>query len=296
MINHVIDSVYMICKVFCPKDPLGLVHAVFNSGSNGLVGHVTEQQRYKDWCKQDLVQLCLTEYKKATKSIRKRQVLSWVASTPVKRKWIKQLFGVTNGVISTALRHARTWTPGGNPIRLSLTKTTYRRNARTAYLKEWLDRNTEHDPSGKRKGRCLRLLPRHSAHEIYLIDHARERPHLKPYSRSRFYNHPLQEGLTNTKCCAGMCSICVRYGEMVFIALEQLAIKISGLVKPIFSFDLDEWKKSYRQVRKYFVRGGMFQRNLKISCNNMHWCLTYALSHPDNEAFQHKCDHDHTEV
>ena len=56
--NHVIDAVCMISKVFCPKDPLGLVRAVYNSGLQSLpngAGAVTEQERYKAWSKQDMV-------------------------------------------------------------------------------------------------------------------------------------------------------------------------------------------------------------------------------------------------
>ena len=243
-----------------------------------------------------MVQLCLKEYKKATTNIRRKQVLSWVASTSVKKKWIMELFGVTYGVISTALRHAEQWGPGGELIRLSLKKVKYRRSVRAAYLEKWLQANTEWDPAGKGKGRRLRLLPRHSGYLIYLEDHKREMPGEKPFCRSRFFNHPLQKDISNTKCCAGLCSHCIRFGEMVFSELEQLAIKISKLLKAIVQFDLDKWKKSHRKVKKYFVRGGMFQRSLRESCNNIHCCITFALSNPDDKRFQHKCDHDHTEV
>ena len=106
VLNHVIDAVYMISKTFCPDDPLGLVREVFNRGLPSLpkcAGAVEEQQhKYKAWSEQELVKLCLSEFQKATKSLRRRQVLSWVASTDVKRCWIVKLFGVSYGVIATA--------------------------------------------------------------------------------------------------------------------------------------------------------------------------------------------------
>ena len=298
VVNHVIDAVYMISKAFCPDDPLGLVREVFNRGLPSLpkcAGAVEEQQqKYKVWSEQGLVKLCLSEFQKATKSLRRRQALSWVASTDVKRCWIAKLFGVSYGVIATARRHARKWTPGGQIIRLSLTKAKYRLNARAVYLRKWLDANSVSDPSGKGKCNRKRLVPSHSGHEIYCEDCKRDG--VKPYCRTRFYYHPFQKGITNSKCRAGLCSHCIRYGEITFDNLEELAIKICMLVKPLLEFDVKGWKKSYKKVRKYFVRGGMFQRNLRESCNNIHHCLNFALSHPDDEAFQHKCDHDHTEV
>ena len=297
MVNHILDAIYTIAKVFCPKDPYGLVNAVFDSGSpkSKVSAEVSEHQKYTDWSKQALVQLLLQEHQKA-KSTRRKQILSWVAATPVKRKWIKRLFDVSYRVIRTAQRHALMWSPGGRAIRLSLNKTTYHASARTAYLKRWLEANVECDPAGKNKGRRLRFLRRHSGHKLYLVDHERDVPELKPYSRSHFYQHPLQAGIQDTKCCGGLCTICTRWGVMIFIALEQLAIEITMLLKSIIEFDLVTWKQSFKRVQNHFVRGGMFQRNLKKSCNNVHCCLSFALSHPTDACYQHKCDHDHTEV
>ena len=295
--NHIIDAVYMMAKSFCPEDPHELVREVCNRGLLSLpkcAGAVKDQQEYKAWCEEGMVKLCLTEYKKATKNIRRRQVLSWVASTDVKKKWIKQLFGVSYDVIYTAVRHARKWRPGGKMIRLSLKKKRYHQSARSTHLKKWLKDNTVCDPAGKNKSRRYRLLPRHSGYEVYENDCKRKG--VKPFCRSHFYKHESQKGITNSKCRAGMCSICIRYGEIVFDHMEEIAAEISVLIKPILVFDLMQWRKSFKKVRKYFVRGGMFQHNLRESCTNIHHCLTFALSHPDDERFQHKCDHDHTEV
>ena len=177
------------------------------------------------------------------------------------------------------------WTPGGNEIRLSLSKKRYRPSARAAYLKHWLKANVECDPTGKNKLRRLRFLRRHSGHKMYLIDCKRDVPTLEPYSRSRFYDHPLQEGISDTTVCGGLCSICTRYGEMVFLALEKHAVEINLLLKAVLHFDIDAWIKSFKEVRCHFVRGGMFQRNLKTSCNNRHCCMAFALSHPTIKVF-----------
>ena len=243
-----------------------------------------------------MVKLLLQEFKKAKESrARRTSILSWVAATTTKRAWIKKLFGVSYDVITTARRHANIWSPGGAKVRLSLKKKSYRVSPRYAYLKKWLNLNVESDPAGK-KERRLRLLRRHSGYKMYLIDHARDVPHLKPYSRSRFYNHPLQKGNTDTKCCAGLCTCCNRYGVMVFMDLLELAIEITMLLKDVLSFDIDAWKKSHKEVKKYFERGGMFQRKLKMSCNNVHHCISFALSHPTKGTYQHRCQHQHTET
>ena len=296
IINHVIDAVYMISRVFCPKDPRALVRAVAERLQSCL-GVVSKRRDFKDWSEHSLVKLLLHEYQSSKKNTRRKEVLSWVAATPVQRKWIKQLFNVSYDVIRTAQRHASVWLPGGRKIQLSLNNTAYRRSARYMHLKKWLVANMEFDPAGKKKGgRRLRFVRRHSGHKLYLIDIERQMPGLKPYSRSAFYKHPLQKGIQDTKCLAGLCVICTRWGVRIFIDLEQLAMETTMLLKSVTEFDLIAWKKSFKRVKNYFVRGGMFQRCLKKSCNNVHWCLQYALSHPSNACYQQKCDHDHKEV
>ena len=73
---------------------------------------------------------------------------------------------------------------------------------------------------------------------MYCIDNAREVPHLMPYCRSHFYDHPLQSGILDTKLFAGLCSICNRWGQMVFLALIGLATEIYEMLKSIFPFDI----------------------------------------------------------
>ena len=141
--------------------------------------------------------------------------------------------------------------------------------------------------------RRLRFLRRHSGHKIYQIDCKRQKPHLKPYCRSHFYDHPLQDGISDTKVHAGLCSICTRWGEFVFVALELHAIELHNILKRFLPFDIDAWKNKFKEVRTHFVRGGLFQRSLKKSCNNKHLCMTFALSHPSIKDFQGECDHDH---
>ena len=180
-------------------------------------------------------------------------------------------------VIRTAQRWAKKWGPGGTKICLSLTKKQYRPSERALFLKQWLKDNVECDPSGKNKLRRLRFLRRHSGHKMYCIDCKRQKPHLKPYHRSHFYCHPLQEGICDTKLHAGLCSICTRHGDMVFEALEQHAIEVHMVLKPVLPFDIDNWKKKFKEVRSHFVRGEMFQRSLQKSCKNQHLCMTFAL-------------------
>ena len=226
--------------------------------------------------------------------IRRNQILSWLTSTSVKRKWLSRLLlNVSYYVIRTAERWSRMWGPGGNKIRLSLTKKRYQPSERALYLKQWLQDNVECDPAGKNKLRRLRFLRRHSGHKIYCIDCKRQKPHLEPYGRTQFYRHPLQDGISDTKVHAGLCSICTRWGEMCFVSLEQHAIELHMILKRLLSFDIDTWKKKFKEVRTHFVRGGMFQRSLQKSCNNQHLCMTFALSHPNIKAFQGECDHDH---
>ena len=296
IIHHVIDAVYMMSKAFCPKDPIGLVRAATDR-LRSLPNVATERGDFKDWSQDSLVKKILNEYRNAKNRTRRREILSWLAATSVKRKWISELFKVSYEVISTARRHANLWGPGGRKVRLSLKKTTYKPSARAAYLKKWLDCNSDHDPAGKKKGgRRLRLLKRHNGYPMYKKDCKRQMPGMQPYSRSQFYSHPLQKDFQDTKCRAGLCTTCNRWGVSVFIDLEQLATEITMLLKPITKFDIGAWKKSFKQVKKYFVRGGMYQSKLKKSSNNIHWCLTYALSHPSDERYQQKCDHDHKEV
>ena len=291
IVNHMLDAMTYVAKSFCPHDPVGLVNAVLGHG-HGAAGQKTTKD-YDQWAKAELMQLLLTQYNTAKKRIRRKQILSWVAATSAKRWWIKRLFGVSYGVIRTAQRHALMWSPGGAEIRLSLRNKTYRPSARAAYLKRWINVNVECDPAGKNKLRRLRFLRRHSGHKLYELDSKRHVPTLKPYCRTHFYNHPLQSGLHDTKVHGGLCSICTRYGAMVFEKLKLHAIELHQLLKSIFPFDIDAWKKTFDVVRRYFVRGGMFQRSLKKSCNNKHCCMTFALSHPTKKEFQAKCDHEH---
>ena len=289
IINHMIDAMHHVAKCFCPNDPQGLVQTVCGVGTT-----TTVKDNYNQWSTAPVIQLMRKEYYSAKTGARCKQILSWVAATSVKRIWIKRLFGASYKSIRTAQRHALQWTPGGEVIRLSLTQKKYRESARAAYLRRWIKTNVECDPSGKNKLRRLRFLKRHSGHKVYRIDSAREVPHLKPYCRSHFYDHPLQSGISDTKLFAGLCSICNRWGQMVFLALIGLATEIYEMLKSIFPFDIDGWKNKFKTVSTYFVRGGMFQRNLKRSCSNQHWCMTFALSHPTIEEFQHECDHEHT--
>lgn len=290
IVEHVIDSIHHVSKAFCPNDSLGLVRAVFRHGGGGADASSAERD-FRQWSESRLVKLLFQEFINAKKSIRRKQILSWVAATDVKRFWIKRMFGVSYGVISTAQRHALMWSPGGTAIRLSLSKKKYRPSARAAYLKRWLKVNVECDPSGKNKLRRLRFLRRHSGYKVYCVDNERDVPHLEPYHRSHFYRHPLQEGISDTKLHCGLCSICTRYGLMVFIALKAQAVELYSLLKSILPFDIDGWKKMYEEVRNYFTRGGMFQRSLKKSCPNKHCCLTFALSHPTMDEFKQECDH-----
>lgn len=87
----------------------------------------------------------------------------------------------------------------------------------------------------------------HSEYKLYVLDCGRDVPELKPYGRTRFYYHPLQRGIQDTKCCGGLCTICTCWGAMVFINLEQLATETAMLLKPIKEFDLIVWKKSFKQ-------------------------------------------------
>lgn len=290
IVNHMLDAMNYVAKSFCPEDPVGLVKAVL---IHGTADTTKNQKGYDQWSQTELMQLLIKQYNSAKKRIRRKQILSWVAATSVKRCWIKRLFNVSYGVIRTAQRHAIMWSPGGTEIRLSLQKKTYRPSARAAYLKRWLSINVECDPAGKNKLRRLRFLRRHSGHKLYVLDHERDVPSLKPYSRSHFYDHPLQSGIHDTKLHGGLCSICTRYGEMVFQALKLQAIELHMLLKSVFPFDIDAWKKAFEVVGRHFVRGGIFQRSLKRSCNNKHCCMTFALSHPTKKEFQVKCDHHH---
>ena len=292
IIRHMVDSIHYVAKAFCPSDPLGLVRAVFDHATENIVND-NGVANFKQWSSTQLMQLLLREYKSAKKSSRRKKILSWVAATSTKRMWIKKLFGVSYGVIRTAQRHALMWAPGGDVIRLSLTKATYRPSARAAYLKRWLKANVECDPTGKNKLRRLRFLRRHSGHKLYELDCKRDVPHLEAYCRSHFYNHPLQSGIHDTKVCGGLCSICIRWGEMVFVALKEHAVELHLILKTILVFDLDGWKKKFKVVQSYFVRGGMFQRSLQKSCNNKHLCMEFALSHSTLKAFQNECGHDH---
>ena len=253
-------------------------------------GLYSDQQNFSQWSQSSLVQLFLKEYTDAKRPLRHKQILSWLASTTVKRCWIKRLFRVSYGTIRTAQRHALMWTPGGTAIRLSLAKRRNKPSARAAYLNRWLKANVECDPSGKNKARRLRFLKRHSGHQIYKIDSKRHVPNLKPYGRSRFYNHPLQSGISNMKVHAGLCSCsyCTRWGEMVFLALQGHAIELHALLQPILKFDIDEWQKKFRRVSVYFTRGDMFQRSLKESCNNKHCCLTFAFITPKHQGVPEK--------
>ena len=291
IVNHVLDAIHHIAKSFCPRDPLGLVGEVLR-GADGAGTDSSDHRDYRQWSQTSLVQLFLQQYTNAKRQLRRKQILSWLASTPVKRSWIKRLFNVSYGTIATARRHALMWTPGGTAIRLSLVNKKYRPSARAAYLKKWLKANVESDPSGKNKARRRRFLKRHSGYGIYCIDCRRDVPHLKPYCRTHFYNHPLQAGISNMTVHAGLCSHCTRWGEMVFQALEAHAVELHAMLKTISTtFDIDDWKKKFRKVSVYFKRGGMFQRNLKQSCNNKHLCMTFALSHPTIKEFQQECDH-----
>jgi hypothetical protein len=303
VINHTIDAVYMVAKALCPSDPRTLVNKV----SEFLLSRDTHvvngrQISYEDWSKQRLVDLHLTEFQKAQKDNnrnRQKKILSWVASTNVKKKWISELFDVSYCRVRTARRHANIWNPGGEKRRLSLGKKSYRQSPRSAYLQKWVKDNSTPDPAGK-KSVVTRLIPRYSQHHLYLFDVKKakakgEHPG-KPYSQSRFYTHPAQKGITNSNCSAGLCSICARHGTEVFDFLSQHADTITMMMKAVLPFDLVKWKNDFKKVRKYFQRGGMFQRNLKMSCNNIHHCLQFALSHPTQEMYQHKCQHDHTEV
>lgn len=301
IINHIIDAMHMIAKAFCPLDSLSLVNAVFHfisisadvDTANG--GKIS----YKAWSQQRLLQLLLTEFNKSNKRDRRRKILSWVASTKVKKKWICELFDVTYDALSTARRHANVWLPGGEKCRLYLGKKSYRPSARSVFLRQWVKDNSTYDPAGK-KAVITRLLPRYSGYKMYVFDVRKAKEQNKhpgkPYVLSRFYTHPAQKGITNAKCSAGSCSICVRYGTQVFESLLQHAITITRLMKPVLTFDITEWRKSYKKVRQYFQRGGMFQRNLKMGCKNIHHCLQCGLSHPTDEMYQHKCEHEHTEV
>ena len=300
IINHIIDALHMIAKAFCPSDPLSLVEAVVKflvSGDTDVVngGKIS----FEDWSQQRLVQLHSTEFQQSNNRDRQIKILSWVAATTVKKKWIMQLFGVTYGKISTACRHAKKWSPGGEKRRLSLRKKSYRASGRSAFLQKWVKDNSTHDPAGK-KAVITRHMPRYSQHALYLFDveqaKAKGAHPGKPYSRSRFYTHPAQEGITNAKCSAGLCSICTRHGKQVFNFLLQHAKNITRMMQAVLPFEIAEWKKSLKKVRQYFCRGGMFQRNLKMSCNNIHHCLQFALSHPTNEMYQCRCQHKHTEV
>ena len=296
IINHLIDAIYMIAKAFCPQDANRLVTALYHSILGDVAVVNGGAKTYTDWSKQRLVQLLLAEFQKSKKGDRRKKILSWIAATSIKRKWIAQLFGVSHASIRTALRHANVWLPGGEKVRLSLCKRSYRPSARAVFLKKWIQDNIEHDPAGI-KGKKSRLLPRNSGYNLYVQDAKLAGcPGGKPYSRSRFYSHPLQKGICNSKCRAGLCSNCFRYGTYVFDCLEQQAIEIATLMKPVLHFDIKKWKKSFNRVKKYFQRHGMFQRNLKMSCTNIHHCLSFCLSHPTNSMYQHKCEHEHTEV
>ena len=43
MINHTIDAIHMIAKAFCPKDPHGLVRAVFVSEGSAVGGVIAKR-------------------------------------------------------------------------------------------------------------------------------------------------------------------------------------------------------------------------------------------------------------
>ena len=291
IVNHVVDAVHHVAKSFCPQDSHSLVSQVFRDATPPTCRDATRPTHdgYHQWSKGDLIQLMLHEYINAKKSFRRKQILSWVSSTKVKKKWIKKLFGVSYGTIRTAQRHAFQWTPGGDIIRLTNEKQRYKPSARAKFLKKWIDFNVECDPAGRNKLRRIRFLKRHSGHQIYAIDSVRAG--LKPFCRTHFYNHPLQSGISNTQVHAGLCSICTRWGQMGFQALLAHAIEINMLLKTAMTFDIDLWKTKFKKVSVYFTRGGMFQRSLKPSCNNKHCCMSFALSHPTIEEFQHECDH-----
>ena len=76
MVNHIVDAIYTIAKIFCPKDARGLVLAVFNSNSqqSKISDEVSELRRYTDWSEQPLVQLLLQEHAKA-KSMRRKHLV-----------------------------------------------------------------------------------------------------------------------------------------------------------------------------------------------------------------------------
>ena len=140
IVNHVIDAVYYLSKSFCPGDPLGLVQTVFRH--HGVADkNTSNQEDFVQWAGSRVVKLLHREYKSAKKSIRRKQILSWIAATTVKRVWIKRLFGVSYEVIRTAQRHTLMWSLGGSVIRLSLQKKKYKPSLKAAYVKRWLKAN-----------------------------------------------------------------------------------------------------------------------------------------------------------
>ena len=242
IINHLVDAIYMIAKAFCPQDANRLVAALYHSISGNATVVNGGAKKYTDWSKQSLVQLLLAEFQKSKKGDRRKKILSWVAAASIKRRWIAKLFNVSQDSIRTALRHATVWSPGGEKVRVSLRKRSYHPSARAVFLEKWIKDNTEHDPAGI-KDRKTRLLPRNSGYNLYVQDaKSAGCPGGKPYSRSRFYSHPLQQGICNAKCRAGLCSNCFRYGTYVFDYLEHQAIEIAVLMKSALYFNIKKWK------------------------------------------------------
>ena len=94
-----------------------------------------------------------------------------------------------------------------------------------------------------------------------------------------------QVELEDRKLLAGLCPSCHRFGEEAW----DLLVVYANIAYSDGDTALNGILESIQGFRTYFSRSGTFYDKLSQTSRCMHWCLTLALSDPNDPDFRQEC-------